>query len=738
MQTTSRFRADVEGLRAVAVLAVVVYHAGLSQVGGGFVGVDVFYVLSGFLITGLLWEELQTTARLRLGAFYGRRARRLLPAAVLVLMVTLAASWVWLSPLQARGAARDAAAAALYVANYRFALQRTDYLADASPSPLQHYWSLGVEEQFYLLWPLLLLVVFVAGRRLRTRSSAGAVAGLALAGVGSLALSLRLTAVSEPWAFFSLPTRAWELAAGGLVALSASTLRRLPGVAAATLGWLGLEAIAWSITRFSAATPFPGIAALFPVGGTAAVLAAGCAAPRLGPGRVLGWRPLQAGGKLSYSWCLWHWPPLILAPAVAGHPLGLGQNLSLAAASGLLALATVKLVEDPVRFSPWLRARPGRSLALGAGLTVSAAATTMATAVLVPIPHGQGLAAPPAVIRITRPPPRARRPTTEDPAAARLASLSAPVVRAVAKAVTVGMVPANLEPSLESAHANQPRPVADGCLIRWLGVGSGPCVYGSPASRRTVVLFGDSHAFQWFPALDRAASAHRWRLVSLTKTTCPPVQLSFWSPVLGRPYVECDGWRASMLQRIRAERPALVVLGAARHYGDVYHFQVYGPAWISGLAKTVHQVRATGAQVVVLGPTPKPKVDVPDCLSRHLHNAVACTTTRRVAVDTGGVRLERQAVLRAGGSYLDVTPWLCTSLACAAMVGNLLAYRDDNHLTTTYTTWLSPLLGYRLDQIIRTSRRRPSGEPGDARGNQSTMSRHDAGPRRAAGQVKPR
>jgi peptidoglycan/LPS O-acetylase OafA/YrhL len=301
VETTSRFRADVEGLRAVAVLAVVVYHAGLSQVGGGFVGVDVFYVLSGFLITGLLWEELQTTGRVRMGAFYGRRARRLLPAAVLVLMVTAAASWVWLSPLQARGATRDAAAAALYVANYRFALQRTDYLADASPSPLQHYWSLGVEEQFYLLWPLLLLVVFLAGQRLRPRSAAGPVAALALAGAGSLALSLRLTARSAPWAFFSLPTRAWELAAGGLIALSASTLRRLPGVAAATLGWLGLEAIAWSMTRFTAATPFPGIAALLPVGGTAAVLAAGCAAPRLGPGRVLGWWHLQAAGKLSYS-----------------------------------------------------------------------------------------------------------------------------------------------------------------------------------------------------------------------------------------------------------------------------------------------------------------------------------------------------------------------------------------------------------------------------------------------------
>jgi peptidoglycan/LPS O-acetylase OafA/YrhL len=517
MSVRGGFRVDVEGLRAVAVLAVVAYHAGVDAVGGGFVGVDVFYVLSGFLITGLLWEELRGTGRLRLGAFYARRARRLLPAAVLVVVVTVAASSVWLSPLQARVVAGDAVAAALYVANYRFAAQRTDYLADVSPSPLQHYWSLGVEEQFYLLWPLLLLAVFLAGRRLAMRSSVAAAAALALVAAGSLALSLRLTAVSQPWAFFSLPTRAWELAAGGLVALAAPALQRLPGVAAATLGWLGLEAILWSMVQFRASTPFPGTAALFPVGGTAAVLAAGCAAPRLGPSLLLGWRPLQAGGKLSYSWYLWHWPLLILAPAVAGHPLGLGRNLGLAAASGLLAAATVKLVEDPVRFSPWLRARLGRSLALGAGLTTVAAVAAVGTGAMLPSPHGQGLAVPPAAIRLT-PPPRAQHPTTEDPAAARLASLSAPVVRAVAKAAAVRTVPANLDPSLESAHANQPRPVRDGCLIRWLGTASGPCVYGSASSRTTVVLFGDSHALQWFPALDRAARARRWRLVSLTKT----------------------------------------------------------------------------------------------------------------------------------------------------------------------------------------------------------------------------
>jgi hypothetical protein len=283
------------------------------------------------------------------------------------------------------------------------------------------------------------------------------------------------------------------------------------------------------------------------------------------------------------------------------------------------------------------------------------------------------------------------------------------VVRAVAKAVTVRTVPANLEPSLESARANQPRPVADGCLIRWLGVGSGPCVYGSPASPRTVVLFGDSHALQWFPALDRAARARRWRLVSLTKTTCPPVQLSFWSPVLGRPCRECDQWRSNMLQRIRSERPALVVLGAARHYGDVYHFQVYGPAWISGLAKMVRQVRATGARVVVLGPTPKPKVDVPDCLSRHLRNAVACTTPRQVALDTGGVRAERQAVQRGrrqlpGRHPLAVHP---LNLHGHGRESARLPRRQPPH--HHLHDLVSPLLGYHLDQGIRAGRRPPSG-----------------------------
>jgi hypothetical protein len=258
-------------------------------------------------------------------------------------------------------------------------------------------------------------------------------------------------------------------------------------------------------------------------------------------------------------------------------------------------------------------------------------------------------------------------------------------------------LPGNLDPPLDRAHADEALPFLDGCHVSWIGTASPPCVYGSSRPTRTVVLFGDSHATQWFPALDRAARAHRWRLVSLTKTTCPPVTISFWSPVLHHPFWECDRWRANAIRRIRAEHAAVVVMGAARHYGAEYHFQVYGARWLAGWRQTVRQVRASGAQVLVFGPTPRPSGNVPDCLSRHPDDLVACTQRRGRAVNAAGERAERDAVQQAGGTYVDVTPWVCTWVRCAVVVGNLLVYRDDNHVTTPFASWLAPVFEAELD-----------------------------------------
>ncbi|HEX2274581.1 MAG TPA: acyltransferase family protein [Acidimicrobiales bacterium] len=694
------FRADIEGLRAVAVLGVVLYHAGVGAFRGGYVGVDVFFVVSGFLITGLLWQELRGTGRLSLASFYARRARRLLPASMLVVAVTVVASAYWLSPLRAEHVAKDALAAATYVSNYRFAWLRTDYFtAHADPSPLQHYWSLGVEEQFYLLWPAVLLVAALGGRR-RTPSFRRTVTVVGVLGTASLVLSVWLTDANQPWAFFSLPTRAWELAAGAVLALTVPWLRRVPAWLATAGGWLGLALVGWSFVALGPFTPFPGTAALLPVGGTAAVIAFGCRDPRAGAGALLRLRPFQVVGKLSYSWYLWHWPVIALAPAVAGRRLGVGPNLVLAAVSGLLALATVRAVEDPVRFSPWVTRRPARTLVVAGGVTVTAAVVAVLVAVGLPQSRGRVVApsAQTAATPTTLPAGReASRPTAA--AADPVAAAAAPVLAAVARSVDRRELPANLEPPLRRASADRARPFVDGCHAGFTEARLRPCVYAHAQSPTGVMLVGDSHATQWFPALDRVAAERGWKLVSLTKSTCPPFPIAVWSPDLGRHYRECDAWRDAVLARVRADRPALVVLGVARHYGPEFRFEVHGRAWLDGLADMVRLVQAEGARAVVLGPPPLPAGDVPDCLSSNLSQVVACTQRPEEGVDMGALAAERAAVVGAGGTYVDVTQWFCAA-TCAVVVDNLLVYRDDNHLTTSYASWLAPVVGAHLDRAL--------------------------------------
>lgn len=380
--TKAPHRKDIDGLRAIAVTVVVLFHAGVPFLPGGFIGVDVFFVISGFLISGLLLREITDTNRISIKNFYARRIRRLIPLATLVLVTTVILSYLLLPVGQRQGTGEDVNAAALFFANWNFAAASADYWADGiDKSPVLHFWSLSVEEQYYMVWPMLMLL-FVRRRRFtRFGSSTKRRAAIlvAIVGIGSLALSVLTSGDQNPWAYFGLQTRAWELAAGAAVGLAAASLKQIPKAVAKPMMWLGLLMIFASAFLLNSSVAYPGSAALLPVGATVLVIAAGCSLATQDQPRWLTGAASQYIGKISYSWYLWHWPALIFVAVVvgtgateaeerAGSPMG-GVPMWIVAAtvigSFVIAAVTSKFVEQPIRRSRRLAARPGIALTAG-------------------------------------------------------------------------------------------------------------------------------------------------------------------------------------------------------------------------------------------------------------------------------------------------------------------------------------------------------------------------------------
>jgi len=372
------FRPDVQGLRAVAVLLVVLFHAGVPGFRGGYVGVDVFFVISGFVITGILLRERSVSGTVSIRAFYGRRARRIIPAATLVLVATVVGAYLGLNRFAAHATGVDGVWTSVFMANIHFAADSTNYLASTRPpSPLQNYWSLAVEEQFYLVYPAVFLLLIRFGGRNSARMRIGIF--LALVIVASFTLSVIQTSSDQTLAYFSPLTRAWELALGGLIAVATRFLRRTPSVAAAVATWAGLAMILCSAILYSQSTPYPGSAVALPVLGTAFIIVGGVARPVRGAERILSIRSLQFLGLLSYSLYLWHWPILAIATQRSGTgSLPVAERVALVAVSLVLAWATFRFLEDPVRHLRALASRRWASAALGlalVGVGVFASAT---------------------------------------------------------------------------------------------------------------------------------------------------------------------------------------------------------------------------------------------------------------------------------------------------------------------------------------------------------------------------
>ena len=644
-RASDEFRPDIEGLRAVAVLTVLAYHAGVPGLRGGYVGVDVFFVISGFLITGLILRELERTGAISLPAFYARRARRLLPAAACAVVTTVLVSALVLPPLRVPDVARDGIAAALYSANIRFALQSTDYLqADLAPSPLLHYWSLAVEEQFYLFWPALLLLV----ARGRSKPTVSIAITVVVIGIASLVLAIVLTSAAAPWAFYSLPSRAWELALGAIVVVGSRA--SLPGTRLSVVaGCLGLALVCLSAVVFDTSTPFPGTAALMPTIGTALILVAGLRKPRSGVARLLSVPPLRFLGNISYSLYLWHWPALLLPAAALGRALPLRVRFPLALLVIPVAAASQRWIEEPIRHGRLAVLRPSRTLAMAGAISLIVATLSV----------GAG------VIGSTR---------------------------------LRGPVPLDLVPSLAAARDDLPRIYKDGCHLPYRDTRSGPCTYGDLTSTTTVVLFGDSHAAQWFPTLERLALERHWRLLSLTKSACSAAEATIWNPELNRTYTECDTWRTGALARIAAAHPRLVVISHSR--GHVFALDDQPVAseqredlWQQALDRTIKRVSTAAQAVVIIGDTPRLAGDAPVCLSSHRYDAFACANPLDKAANPTRTAGERMIAEADGATFIDPTPWLCRTKMCPAVAGRILVFRDTHHMTATYARALAPRLG---------------------------------------------
>jgi peptidoglycan/LPS O-acetylase OafA/YrhL len=359
------FRPDVQGLRAVAILLVVLFHAGIPGITGGYVGVDVFFVISGFVITGVLLRERATTGRTSLVHFYGRRARRIIPAASLVIVVTVLAAYHYLGPLTGHENAVDGQWAAVFLANFHFAASQTNYLASQQPpSALQNYWSLAVEEQFYIVYPAIFLLTVGLARNFSLRTRLAIVLTAVL--VASYAFSIVYTSSNAAAAFFSPLTRAWELALGGLIAVGSPSLRRIPRRLAALTSWAGLTAIIVASVTLTSATVYPGALVAIPVVGAGLVIAGGTAQPRWGAEQALRQRPFQLLGLISYSLYLWHWPILTIATERQGVTvLPVWDNVLWLLVATVLAVITYRVLENPVRHSQFLRRRRWASIVMG-------------------------------------------------------------------------------------------------------------------------------------------------------------------------------------------------------------------------------------------------------------------------------------------------------------------------------------------------------------------------------------
>ena len=670
-------RPDIQALRALAVASVVIFHLWPTALPGGYVGVDVFFVISGFLIGSHLLREVDRTGRIRLATFWAKRAKRLLPAALLVLLVTalatmlVAPSSVWPQYF------RQIAASTWYVENWALAADSVDYLAaDSPPSPVQHFWSLSVEEQFYVLTPLLLLAALALARSRSVGWRRPVLLTIGGITVASFAWSVWLTATTAPVAYFSTFTRAWEFGLGALLALAPGVPDRRTG---RVLAWAGIAGIVTTCLLYSPSVSFPGYAAALPVLSTAAVILGRDLDGRFSVGRLGSARVPAVLGRTSYSIYLWHWPFIVLVPLATGAALTGRTKVAIVALTLVLAYLQTRFVEEPMRFSPRLLGGRRRPRAVAAwSLAAMAVVSAVAFAALaVNTSRDQRVAEATTALVASR--PACFGAAAMDPLASGCpdARLDGVLVPDPALAPKDGHNPS-------TCWAGQADPTLRVCTL-------GPTTGFS----RHLFAVGDSHNNALIPAYEEIARERNWRIDVAGHNGC------YWTAAAQVKAVEgfttaCAQWGSQLTDYLATHTDfdaVLTTYALGRSTVSVDPGQSEDAATVRGLHDAWAPVVARGTPVIAIRDVPRMRADVVTCVERfRLEAAHACDSPRAKALAdfdglTGAVATTR------GSSLVDLTSFFCTPGACLPVIGHVAVYQDRDHITATYARTLGPYLG---------------------------------------------
>lgn len=683
----SGFRPDIEGLRAVAVLSVLVYHLSSRWLPGGFVGVDIFFAISGFLITTHLVRELERAGRISLTRFYARRMIRLVPAATLALIGTLVATVIFVPQYLWRQVGTDVAAAGAYIVNWVFAARSVDYLAeDSAASPVQHFWSLAVEEQYYLLWPLLIILAAMLSRRLKSGIRVTLLLTAVAVIVFSFVIALLAAVAGDATAYFSTITRLWELAIGAAAAIAMPWIERVVGQRLAQLGYVvGIVLVALSLVTITGEAAWPGPLTLLPVIGTALAIAFGHRAGLLG--RALSIRPLVWIGGISYSLYLWHWPVIVISSYVVDSDKIL-TKVAVIVVSFIAATLSVRVFENPIRFSAWAKARARNGLALG--LSLSTISVAMAI-----------------FVSFTASTSSLNAPENATPAgAAVLGNNLASTGAAALTAQPEWVLPAPLD-----AEADVPELYADECQQDGTSAEVLSCDYGALTSERVIAVVGDSKANQWLPALDLIGESEGYKITVMTKSACSfsdaPAERE------GKAYPSCDEWNKAVDQRLERIEPVAVLTSMVSSRAHIDGTDAEAEAAMTdGLTAKIERVTNYADHVFLLADTPHPPRAEYQCVANNSDDVTRCEFPLAAAQDASAIGVQIATIERVGGSIvranddsafrsdtdnalIDMTAAICPEAVaerCPAVIGNAMVYRQGSHLTATYVTTLTPAL----------------------------------------------